>query len=208
MSLISIPNTFTVGAVIVASQHNSNFSVIYSDYNGNITDANLSASAAISDSKMAQITTAGKVSGAALTSLASIPAGAGLFPIANIASGTPTGSKFIRDDQTLQTIPGQVGLGAWDGGKSNNTSYQAATDGLVLFTVVFVNGGGSEYARIKTDSSATPTTIRCNQTSPSSTTAFMTTLTCPVKKNDYWRAEQSTPTGGSGYTLYWIPLGS
>ena len=84
MALISKPNTFTVGATIVASEHNSNYDVIYQDYNGNITDANISASAAISGSKLAQITTASKVSGAALTSLSSIPVGAGSIPAANI----------------------------------------------------------------------------------------------------------------------------
>lgn len=52
MSIISIPNTFSVGAVIVAAAHNQNFSVIYSDYNGNITDANISPSAAIEYSKL------------------------------------------------------------------------------------------------------------------------------------------------------------
>ena len=75
MAIISIPNTFSAGAVIVAAQHNSNFSTIYSDYNGNVTNANISASAAIVDSKLNQITTAGKVSGAALTSLSSTPGG-------------------------------------------------------------------------------------------------------------------------------------
>ena len=30
----------------------------------------------------------------------------GVIPIANLATGTPTGSKFIRDDGTLQTITG------------------------------------------------------------------------------------------------------
>lgn len=38
-----------------------------------------------------------------MTSLTSTPSGAGVLPIANIASGTPTGSKFVRDDGTLQT---------------------------------------------------------------------------------------------------------
>lgn len=41
-------------------------------------------------------------SGAYFTGLASIPSGAGVIPIANLASGTPTGSKFIRDDGSLQ----------------------------------------------------------------------------------------------------------
>lgn len=52
MSLISVPFIFTVGAVIVASQHNACNSVIYSDYNGGITDANISPSAAIQYSKL------------------------------------------------------------------------------------------------------------------------------------------------------------
>lgn len=86
MSLINKPYTFTVGATIVASEHNSNFDTIYSDYNGNITNDNISGSAAISDSKLAQITTPAKVAGDALTLLANIPSGAGIIPIANLPS--------------------------------------------------------------------------------------------------------------------------
>jgi hypothetical protein len=87
MALITVPFTFTVGAVIVASQHNSCFSVIYSDYNGNITTANLSASAGIVDTQLAQISTASKVSGAALIPLGSVPTGAGALPAKNGGSG-------------------------------------------------------------------------------------------------------------------------
>lgn len=97
MSLINVPNIFTVGAVIVASQHNANFSTIYSDYNGNIDNTNISASAAIADSKLAQITTAGKVSGAALTVLTDIPLGAGAIPVANIDTGTTANKIVILD---------------------------------------------------------------------------------------------------------------
>lgn len=43
---------------------------------------------ALSDTYLAQITTAGKVSGAALTGLASIPAGAGVIPAANLPAHT------------------------------------------------------------------------------------------------------------------------
>ncbi len=102
MSLIAIPNIFTNGATIIASQHNSNFSVIYSDYDGNIDDTNISASANISDTKLAQIVTAGKVSGAALTSLSSIPSGAGVLPAAN--GGFPSGG-IIFWSGTIATIP-------------------------------------------------------------------------------------------------------
>lgn len=95
MSLIVIPFTFSVGAVIVASQHNSNFSTIYSDYNGNITDANIAASAAIADTKLAQITTAAKVSGAAFTALNLIPAGSGAVPSKNGGTGGDLSAALI-----------------------------------------------------------------------------------------------------------------
>lgn len=52
MSIISIPFTFSAGAVIIASQHNTNFSTIYSDYNGNIDNNNIVASAGIVYSKL------------------------------------------------------------------------------------------------------------------------------------------------------------
>ena len=76
-ALISKPNTFSAGAVIIASQFNSNFDTIYNDYNGGIQNVNVASNAAIVDTKLAQITTASKVSGAAITGLASLPSGAG-----------------------------------------------------------------------------------------------------------------------------------
>lgn len=56
-----------------------------------ITNAKVAASAAIADTKLAQITTVGKVSGAALTLLANVPAGAGALPIANIPTISTAG---------------------------------------------------------------------------------------------------------------------
>ena len=84
MAAIVKPNTFTAGATIIASEHNSNFDTIYNDYNSNITNANIASGAAIVDTKLAQITTASKVSGAAITGLASVPSGAGILPAANL----------------------------------------------------------------------------------------------------------------------------
>lgn len=52
MSIISKPNTFSTGTSIVAAEHNDNFNTIYNDYNGNITNANISAAAAIAYSKL------------------------------------------------------------------------------------------------------------------------------------------------------------
>ncbi len=67
MTLIVKPKTFSLGNVIVASEHNSNFDTIYDDYNGNIDNNNIKPNAAIEDTKLAQITTVGKVSIDAIT---------------------------------------------------------------------------------------------------------------------------------------------
>lgn len=53
MSLITITYIFSVGNTIIASQHNANFSVIYNDYNGNITDANIASNAGVEYTKLA-----------------------------------------------------------------------------------------------------------------------------------------------------------
>jgi len=50
----------------------------------NIVDADCSAAMNLQDTKLAQITTASKVSGSAISFLPSIPSGAGLLPFANI----------------------------------------------------------------------------------------------------------------------------
>lgn len=52
MSLITLTYIFSTGATIIAAQHNTNNSNIYNDYNGNITDANISPSAAIEYTKL------------------------------------------------------------------------------------------------------------------------------------------------------------
>ena len=63
-----------------------------------ITNAKISDTAGIADTKLAQITTASKVSGAALTALASIPAGAGVIPIANIPDLADEKVKNVSGD--------------------------------------------------------------------------------------------------------------
>ena len=60
-----------------------------------IADTHLSATAAIADGKLAQITTASKVHGSAITGLASLPAGAGVIPAANLPG--PASVSFISD---------------------------------------------------------------------------------------------------------------
>jgi len=67
MPLVTRDHTYSAGAVIVAANHNTNENTLYNLVNGNIDNANISASAAIADTKLASITTAGKVNVSALT---------------------------------------------------------------------------------------------------------------------------------------------
>ncbi len=75
----------------------------------------------------------GTPSAIVLTNATAVPAGqvVGVIPIANLATGTPTGSKFIRDDGTLQTI-----AGGGDALTSNPLSQFAATTSLQLKGVI------------------------------------------------------------------------
>lgn len=73
---------------------------------GAIDNAKVNASAAIVDSKLAQIATASKVSGAALTSLASIPAGAGVIPAANIPAGFAELANVAADGSSVTLASG------------------------------------------------------------------------------------------------------
>lgn len=66
----------------------------------NIVNADVGAGAGIADSKLAQITTASKVSGTALTELASVPSGAGVLPLANLQNYAPTGSLTLWSTDT------------------------------------------------------------------------------------------------------------
>lgn len=53
MATISLPNTFSPNTTILSASVNSNFTTIYNDYNGNITNANIASGAAIAHSKLA-----------------------------------------------------------------------------------------------------------------------------------------------------------
>lgn len=75
MGQIPKKHTFSPGNTILSAQVNEDFDDIYNEFNGNITNSNINGSAAIVDTKLAQITTAGKV--AANTALT------GLIPSAN-----------------------------------------------------------------------------------------------------------------------------
>jgi hypothetical protein len=99
-----------------------------------IVNADISASAGIVDTKLATISTPGKVSGAALTSLASIPSGAGLIPTANLPS---------LGDSKVMILPKEVEV-------FNATVTNAAVGSVNVPVISNANGSASTfYAAIR-----------------------------------------------------------
>lgn len=111
----------------------SNAAIAYSKLNlsGGVVNADINASAAIADTKLDTISTAGKVSGAALTSLANTPSGAGRLPSANVpASGSLSAMKVF----------GSSPLNRYIGSPTTNASPSTSTPGtgIMIFTPFFV----------------------------------------------------------------------
>lgn len=79
---------------------------------GEIVNTDISPSAAIDDSKLAEINDANKVDGSALKGLANIPAGAGVIPAANLPGGS---------DTVITPVPLLWFSGVSTGSNNNNT---------------------------------------------------------------------------------------
>lgn len=134
MSLIVIPNTFSAGAVIIASQHNSNFSTIYTDYNGNIDNTNIATTAAIAYSKLNL--TSGIVNGDINASAAIANSKLNLASITGtINIGTAHQGDIFYDNGTTLTrlTPGTSGLFLQTQGAGANPQWSFPNTSNVLF---------------------------------------------------------------------------
>lgn len=104
---------------------------------------------------------------------------------------------------TAKRTGGGGKLGVWSSPITAGTPYQATTDGFVVFSAHFVASSFSQIT-IKTDSAATPTTIRAVGMLGNGGGEYLT-LTCPVRKNDYVLCEYNA-TFAAVNAIYWIPL--
>jgi len=197
------PAVFTYGVVaesVVAT--GAQFSAIATIGTANIT--NLDATLATIDSQYSTHLTAAQatITNAALASLATIAAmevlGQATLASADIstltatqitASATVTGSPFRGES-----------LGAWDATRIANLIYLAGSDGFVLMK--WENQTDCDGA-ILTDGSNPPTTVRATVDTGAGSGIYESIMS-PVRKGDYWKAEQTTGTA----TVYWIPMGA
>lgn len=180
MALIFLPYTFSVGNTIIASQHNSNFSTIYNDYNGNITDENISASAGITYTKLSLNNTIKS------TDLLSST----IISTSNLPVGT-TANKIVQLDSSakLPAVDGSQlsGLGFGTRGTiEDQLTHQATTD-LEINAYCSISAGNHGTIIGYSDSSATPTTIIQQAAQQAVTNGSVINITFSVKKNDYFK---------------------
>jgi len=115
MGTVAKKHAFVAGDKILSAQVNENFDDLYNEFNGNIDNDNIDPAAGIVDTKLAQITTAGKVSGTALTGLipsASQDTVVALVDAATIATDASAGTIFtvtITANRTLGVPSNPVG---------------------------------------------------------------------------------------------------
>lgn len=111
MSTIALPNTFTSGTTIQSAQVNSNFTTIYNDYNGNITNANIASGAAIAASKLSLATIAQTIamSGTAIN----FAKGGDIASATTTNIGAATGNTVHITGTTTITAFDTVQAGTW-----------------------------------------------------------------------------------------------
>lgn len=123
---------------------------------GEIINADISATAAIADTKLAQITTASKVSGAAITLLTNLPAGAGVIPSANLPAASvylamkkhglataSTNISFAAAECGVNDAIEIVLMGRRSSGTQIDCSITFAGQSITIFA-----GGSHDYGRV------------------------------------------------------------
>lgn len=176
IAAISYSKLNLLGSIVNADISNS-AAIGYSKLNltGAILNADLAGS--ISDTKLSQITTASKVSGTAITGLASLPAGAGVIPTANLPTLNPHGVQVFTSSNTF-TAPtsitkvyitaiasgggggaGTAGAGGGGGGASGqaiiNYPYTVVPGNNYTITINAGGAGGASDGAIGVDGGTT-----------------------------------------------------
>lgn len=176
MATLTLPNTFSPNTTILSAAVNSNFTTIYNDYNGNITNANIAAGAAI-----------------ALSKLASVPRVAA-FSSSNpsIANNTVTYLTFDSEDHDTDTMHSTV----------SNTGRLTATTAGVYLIVASANWKDAAAAGLRAvgiSRNAARTNLAYVQTvgTAGQTTYQQAVIVYPLNAGDYVEMWVQQNSGGA-----------
>ena len=186
-----------------------------------ITNSDIVAGAAIADSKLAQITTAGKVSGAALTSLTSIPSGAAKITLDDSSNSSVSDVFYVEHTTTGSPATG-IGTGISikvedTGGSEEQASVDIVmtdvTDAQEDADIVFsqnINGTITESVRLDADGGLTvkigsPTTPIANTIVKDNIVKGWINFngTGTIAINDSFNVTSITDNGTGDYIITW-----
>ena len=198
----------STGGFVYASHWNSNCNAISTYVNNQNIDGNTNisvggvqtaniANLAVTDSKIAGITTAGKVNGSSITGMDNLPTGAGEVPIANITASNPGAAYlFLNGAQLLSPA-----TGIYNYTTSASSSSTPTSTLKVAFGTIATNGG-SGLATITNLPFTTSTSYVsiCTSTSPTSGKACATSNVSASSTN----LQDQT----NGDTVTWYAIGT
>ena len=188
MATITKNNTFTAGATILAAEHNANFDTIYNDYNGNVTNANVAAAAAIAYSKLnlaASITAADADTSSVMAYASSrVTSGSFNFDLSS-ASGTTTAITGVG-----YTPSSVILFGNASGASSASWAVISTGAAFSIYTPGIASGWGTYETTSATNATRYVISINAYQTATYDFTTDGFTLT--------W-TKTNTPTGTVNY---------
>jgi hypothetical protein len=95
MGIITKPTTFTDGTVPTAAQFNNDFDTVYTEFNGNIQNANIKAAADIAESKIDFDTTSGHDHDGSDSKLISVNRAFPWYVAGTLVTGTNFGPRYV-----------------------------------------------------------------------------------------------------------------